>query len=51
MSSLKEPPQPPSSMPELETDESITGTMNVEPEGEDSAKHDDDGPTKSATQG
>ncbi len=48
---LKEPPQPPSTVPELDTDESITGMMNVEAEGEDAAKHADDGPTKSATQG
>ncbi|MAS36923.1 MAG: hypothetical protein CL610_23165 [Anaerolineaceae bacterium] len=48
---LKEPPQPLASQPELDTDESITGFITVEAEGEDAAKHADDGPTKSATQG
>jgi hypothetical protein len=51
MAHLKEPVQPPSSLPEFDTDESITGMINVEAEGEDAAKHADDGPTKSATQG
>lgn len=45
----KEPPQPPMTMPEFETDESITGVFSVLAEGEDHAKHADDGPTKSAT--
>jgi hypothetical protein len=51
MAHLKEPVQPPSSLPEIDTDESITGMINIEAEGEDHAKHADDGPTKSATQG
>ena len=49
---LKEPLQPPPSLPEMDADDTVTTTMiNVEAEGEDAAKHADDGPTKSATQG
>ncbi len=50
-SGAKEPPQPPANLPEFDTDEGVTGIMYIEAEGEDSAKHADDGPTKSATKG
>lgn len=48
-SGAKEPPQPPPTLPEFEMDEGVTGAMILDAEGEDSAKHADDGPTKSAT--
>ena len=50
-SGAKEPPQPPHNMPEFDMDEGVTGVIIVDAEGEDSAKHADDGPTKSATKG
>lgn len=48
-SQLKEPPQPPPTLPEMDVDETTTGVISVQAEGEDAAKHADDGPTKSAT--
>jgi len=50
-SGAKEPPQPPPTLPEVDSDEGVTGVMIVDAEGEDSAKHADDGPPKSATKG
>ncbi len=49
ISQLKEPPQPPPLIPDADADETLPGMINVEAEGEDAAKHADDGPTKSAT--
>lgn len=52
-SQQKEPPQPPVTLPEAEQDTTITGVMylNLNREGQDGAKDNDDSPTKSATKG
>lgn len=51
-SQQKEPSQPRIAPPEAEGDPaSITGIMYINSEGYDTAKNDDDSPTKSATKG